>query len=416
MKIITFVLVFDASAKSPQGLLFGSSYHMGNFDECVGIKESEDGVTIEGQYCLATIKWRQNEETKKVRTERGETLRWAVCVPSACDASTVAGFVSDVLSHTVGNSTSVEVTEKNCYTRKPITVKTLDIAFLGIMLFFLVILVSTTIFEVYTLRYERKRNSPLRDIIVSFSLINNMKKILSTKQNNSLGLECVNGIRALAMIFILGSHACMFIGGGPIMDTESLNRLLRDPTNAFVLNNSLLVDTFLFMSAFLFCRLLIIELDKRRGRLNILSILIFRYIRVTPAYMIVLFFYMTWLPKIGEGPLWNEKVQLEQERCIDRWWTNILYINNYVKPEGMCMFQSWYLAVDTQLFFVAPILIYSLWNWRRFGPILAAVATIVSLVIPSVITYKERLDPTILFYPKYVVFKSLKPFEFCFCT
>lgn len=57
--------VFDASAKSPQGLLFGSSYHLGNFDECVGIDDSEDGVTVEGQYCLATIKWKQ-EETKKV--------------------------------------------------------------------------------------------------------------------------------------------------------------------------------------------------------------------------------------------------------------------------------------------------------------------------------------------------------------
>lgn len=72
-----------------------------------------------------------------------------------------------------------------------------------------------------------------------------------------------------------------------------------------------------------------------------------------------------------------------------------------------CMFQSWYLAVDTQLFFVAPIFIYSLWHWRRFGAIFTSAATFISLVIPSVITYKERLDPTLLFYAKYVKSSSL---------
>lgn len=72
------------------------------------------------------------------------------------------------------------------------------------------------------------------------------------------------------------------------------------------------------------------------------------------------------------------------------------------------MFQAWYMAVDTQMFFVAPFFIYTMWHWRRLGPILTALATIVSLIIPAVITYKDSLDPTMLFYAKYVVFKSLK--------
>lgn len=64
---ISLLSVFDASAKSPQGLLFGSSYHLGNFDECVGIEDPGDnGVSITGQYCLATIKWKQRPEKKKV--------------------------------------------------------------------------------------------------------------------------------------------------------------------------------------------------------------------------------------------------------------------------------------------------------------------------------------------------------------
>ncbi|VVC92277.1 unnamed protein product [Leptidea sinapis] len=267
------IQVFDASAKSPQGLLFGSSYHLGNFDECMDIDGTGDAMDV-------------------IRTGRGESLRWAVCVPSACDSRSVARFVG---------------------------------------------------------------------------VINNVKKILSTKQNNGLGLECIAGIKALAMIFIIAGHACLFIGSGPVMDAKAWDRLIQEPTNAFMLSNSLLVDTFLFLSAFLFSRLLLIE--------------------VTPAYFVVIFFYMTWLPKLGEGPLWKDRLQLEQERCMDSWWTNLLYVNNYVRT-------------DRLMFFVAPLFIYALWHWRRFGAVFTAIATIISLVIPSVITFRNHLDPTILYYAK----------------
>ncbi|XP_075972641.1 nose resistant to fluoxetine protein 6-like [Anticarsia gemmatalis] len=393
--------MFDASAKSPQGLLFGSSYHLGNFDECVAIEDPGDnGVTIEGQYCLATIKWRQKQETKKTRTGRGETLRWAVCVPSACHANSVQSFVSSVLAHTVSNTTGVEVTENDCYTRRPVSITKLDVAYLSVLLLFLAILLFSTIFEVYVIYWGKNKESIAQTLIISFSVINNMKKILSTKQHNSLGLECITGIKTLAMIFIIAGHACMFIASGPVMDADAWDRLVRAPANAFMLNNTLLVDTFLMLSAFLFSRLLLVELDKRRGKLNVIPILVFRYIRVTPAYLVVILFYMTWLPKIGEGPLWQDRLQLEQQRCMDSWWTNILYINNYVNTDKMCMFQSWYLSVDTQLFFIAPIFIYSLWRWRKFGPALVSIAIIISLIIPSVITFKDKLDPTLLFYAK----------------
>ncbi|XP_053600047.1 nose resistant to fluoxetine protein 6 [Plodia interpunctella] len=393
--------MFDASAKSPQGLLYGSSYHLGNFDECVGIRDrSDSNLPMDGQYCLAAIKWRESEEAKKVRTGRGEILRWAVCVPNACRANAVQDFVTDVLSHTVGNSTSVELTERDCYMRRPVVVKPLDVAFLAICLLFGAILAISTIYEIYSIKWGNQKSSIVHDLIVSFSVINNVKKIISTKQNNTLGLECVTGIKSFAMIFIVAGHACMFIASGPVMNPDEWDKLTRQPVNSLMLSNHLLVDTFLFLSAFLFSRLLLIELDKRRGRLNVIPILVFRYIRVTPAYLIVILFYMTWLPKIGEGPLWGDKIQLEQERCMDSWWANILYINNYVNTDKLCMFQSWYLSVDTQLFFIAPIFIYSLWRWSRIGPVFLSFCIVITLVVPSVITYIDRLDPTILFYAK----------------
>ncbi|KPJ10531.1 Nose resistant to fluoxetine protein 6 [Papilio machaon] len=250
--------MFDASAKSPQGLLFGSSYHLGNFDECVGIDDrGEKGGIVEGEYCLATIKWRRGEEAKKERFGRGETLRWAVCVPSSCSARAVSRFVGDVLTHTVGNGTAVIVTERDCYARRPISVDTMDISYLSFMMGFIALLILCSVYEIYTIALGKEKRTVTHELIVSFSLINNIKKIISTKQNNDLGLECISGIKSLAMIFIVAGHACMFIGSGPVMDAEAWDRLIRHPANSFMLSNTLLVDTFLMLSAFLFCRLLI---------------------------------------------------------------------------------------------------------------------------------------------------------------
>lgn len=46
------VLVYDATAKVPSGLLSGNVNQFGDFDECVGV-EGKDG--IRGQYCLAYL-------------------------------------------------------------------------------------------------------------------------------------------------------------------------------------------------------------------------------------------------------------------------------------------------------------------------------------------------------------------------
>lgn len=65
-----------------------------------------------------------------MRTGRGETLRWAVCVPSSCSSNGVKSFVNSVLSYTVGNRTTVEVGERDCYRRRPLSIDELDVAYL----------------------------------------------------------------------------------------------------------------------------------------------------------------------------------------------------------------------------------------------------------------------------------------------
>ncbi|RZB39910.1 hypothetical protein BDFB_004986 [Asbolus verrucosus] len=45
--------MFDASSKFPSGVLHGSAYDFGNFDECIHVKLPSSQEKIVGKYCMA---------------------------------------------------------------------------------------------------------------------------------------------------------------------------------------------------------------------------------------------------------------------------------------------------------------------------------------------------------------------------
>lgn len=167
------------------------------------------------------------------------------------------------------------------------------------------------------------------------------------KSNDDLGLSAINGIKALSMMFIIAGHALLFIVGGPVLNSDYYAKEIKLVQNAFLLNSPLLVDTFLLLSGFLFARLLLLELEKRNGKINFLILYMFRYIRLTPAYLAIIALYGTWLPKLGSGPLWDRRMNLEQERCQSSWWLNLLYINNYIGNDNLVS-----SMIKTKIFFM----------------------------------------------------------------
>lgn len=60
--------------------------------------------------------------------------------------------------------------------------------------------------------------------------------------------------------------------------------------------------------------------------------------RLTPVYAMVIGFYSTIFVKLGDGPIWDQKVGLERDRCRANWWTNILYLNNYINADNLVIY------------------------------------------------------------------------------
>lgn len=84
---------------------------------------------------------------------------------------------------------------------------------------------------------------------------------------------------------------------------------------------------------------------------RILNIILSKIVRrFTPVYVIILMFNATFLYKLRTGPSWPILADAERIACRRNWWTNLLYINNFVKASepvrlALLLFRSFTLNV-----------------------------------------------------------------------
>lgn len=90
-----------------------------------------------------------------------------------------------------------------------------------------------------------------------------------------------------------------------------------------------------------------------------------RYLRITIPLAALVVFTLGLLKNASSGPLWHDIVDRHVQMCEDWWWTTLLYISNHVNPGAYCVFHSWYLNVDMQLYFLSPLVLYPLWRLRK---------------------------------------------------
>lgn len=119
-------------------------------------------------------------------------------------------------------------------------------------------------------------------------------------------------------------------------------------------------------------------------------------------YAAILLFIATLLPRLGTGPDWYF-VQQMSEASRRLWWSQLLYINNYVprvenswnNPQAG-MSESWYLACDMQMFWLSPLFIYPLWKWRKVGPLLVILSLFIFLGVTTIPFIVYDLLPTLM--------------------
>lgn len=249
-----------------------------------------------------------------------------------------------------------------------------------------------------------------------------------TGEGGVLIIKCLNGIRVLSLCWVIIANSYITLDPRATKLLTKTREAPKDFIFQMVAQASLAIETFFFLSGVLmslsFARKLnrpptIIENGRkseadvdadvgvdvksktsRKQQSYILQWIHFyvhRYIRMTPATMLVIAFTM-FAYSYGDGPLWFEATHKAHMSCNKNWWRHLLHIANYIDTRQMCFIHYWYIAADMQLFLFAPILMFLIYHKRRVG---YAVATLIGLMsIGSVFytTYIRNLPPTLLFY------------------
>nr|XP_046473828.1 nose resistant to fluoxetine protein 6-like isoform X3 [Neodiprion pinetum] len=109
------------------------------------------------------------------------------------------------------------------------------------------------------------------------------------------------------------------------------------------------------------------------------------YTLLTPSFVVVMLFVSFFINRFGNGPLWKIWIGDHVEICKKNWWFNILYIQNFLNPDVTCLPHTWYLAVNMQLFWLSPIVIYPLYRWPKHGIRILGFVLLASIFIPPVV-------------------------------
>ncbi|XP_028514764.1 nose resistant to fluoxetine protein 6 isoform X2 [Exaiptasia diaphana] len=404
----------DAAGKIPSGILEGDSSWLGSYSTCKNISSAH--------YCLANVL------QIKVLKDKKLPLRWGVCVPSACSEHDVAVAIEDIaafhLKAKTLNSTRPDPIHVNCV--KPLEYGSADILCLIICGTLGLLCLFGTLYDLLETPLPSKKSneenvvqnddavvhedtsfysdrdalvnhgsmSPSAEIVPRkkpiiirffkcFSIIANTKKIMDTKTAPG-AITSINGMRVLSISWVVLGHAYLiFVDLFVANNFRTTSKIIHRFSFQAIENATLSVDSFFFLSGLLVSYIGLRRMKKNNGRLPLLQFYLHRYLRLTPTYMFCILFFTSLFKHVGEGPLWD--ITQLTNKCNTKWWTNLLYINNFYPEEFLdeCMRWSWYLANDFQFYCIAPLFLYAMYRFKLPGMALTVGSFLVASFIAT---------------------------------
>ncbi|KAF4523233.1 hypothetical protein B566_EDAN011459 [Ephemera danica] len=418
--------VFDSSTKIPDGLLYGNIVQLGNFDECLEVTPPDGAFT--GRWCrvvltnvtllqrentvqdtlsardlmLLPLKYALIDSASTTSSAYGEGSRmgvvpplpvqWAVCAPSSCVDEGVQ-FVTQLNLAQFGLVASSDVLSKTCfhYDDPEYDFTAASWCWIALLVLLVGVAVASTLYECYVVLPSGE--PPRHLAIVAFSLRLNLCELFHVPRRAALGtLSCLHGIRVLSMAWVVLGHRYYIQFYMPNINVVDLFDFPTHWNNMVIVNAFLAVETFFLLSGLLASYVACCGVLQGRT-FNLLQYYVYRYVRLTLPLAFYIFFVAAMSDRITHGPMWDSTVIPEANGCRARWWTTILYVNNWADSK-ICGGQTWYLSVDMQLSWLAPLLLLPLLRWPK--PTLGVIAflTLASASATFAVTYIFELTWT----------------------
>ncbi|XP_031635339.1 nose resistant to fluoxetine protein 6-like [Contarinia nasturtii] len=390
--------ILDSWGKIPSGMLNGNKYEFGEFLQCLDINERTD-KPFKVQYCLGQInfdavemlskaKWIQSEVNslqKEIANSKvsNQTYLYAfnfgICLPRSCTPTLLEHGINDVILKKITEKVSVSFSEEYCqFEETPSNLTSLDVVTICVLALFLFLIVVNTLYDVILTITKREKTQAF----LAFSFYSNGLKLFSQKKTESTEdtMQFLHGIRVISTMWIVLGHTFLMYLFIPVRNSMWLFQFKSQYHNMIVVSALVATDTFFFISGLLVSYKMLKNLKKPNGRINIVQLYFHRYLRLTPVLGFSILFSMSLLRFFGSGPIWGIFLNKIYSVCARNWWSTLLYIQNYVNGDDMCVPESWYLSVDMQLFVISPAIVYFIYKFN-----VKAVAVLSLLILGGVV-------------------------------
>uniref|UniRef100_A0A4W3HKU0 Nose resistant to fluoxetine protein 6-like n=1 Tax=Callorhinchus milii TaxID=7868 RepID=A0A4W3HKU0_CALMI len=389
-------LMYDSIGRQGSNILHGNIDQLGSYSECISARAPAG--SFNGQYCKLKVQ------------QGGIDFHVAICMPSSCKNEDVIkaeelgilkyknrSFLSfsPMPLFRVTNAT-YGVKSVHCHSISP----RIDM-FVGVCMY----VSPFSAAEVFDW------------MLTCFAIQKSVPSVLSTETSTG-SYSVINGIRVLSLLWIISGHMCQFILFNNL--DNPLEWLRTIPNNVFYIVSLggpfyLAVDTFFLISGLLSARTLLNMSDRSREGLSfriLRDYVIKRLQRILPLYLytmcllIGLYSLIPWR-SVGE----NSKSHLE--KCKQSWWTNLLFLNNFISVDQHCMGWTWYLANDFQFYITTPVFIFLR---RQLMVTLAGLVLLSCFMVTALISWFFKLpiglhsDSRLISHRVYNVQYYLKPY------
>ena len=154
-----------------------------------------------------------------------------------------------------------------------------------------------------------------------------MRKLFFSENEGDKNLSVLNGIRVLAICYVVFGHAYIMGVLQPSSNnsSETQNKLMRPFLFAIVPGAFYAVDVFFFLSGFFAVYTMLTKYYTNKGRAPWHIVFFHRYYRLTITIGLLIGFIINIFKFLGSGPMWSNNEPLVED-CINNWWASILYI------------------------------------------------------------------------------------------
>ncbi|CAG9764783.1 unnamed protein product [Ceutorhynchus assimilis] len=429
--------MWDATAKATTGVLRGNAFQMGQFEQCLTAK-----APFEPQYCMVTVTinvpnlqkpnrdklaidfdpgdsvldrlYRYQDRTQQPRN----TINIGWCIPASCTLHDLEVSLNDYLSNveTPLNKNNISysaiIKKEFCRTASEKQYFTYaDYSFGLLALIFILLVLLSTVYDYQVNNKENadekaKKKSTSQKMFLAFSARSNFTEMTQLETSNN-DLNILYGLRTISILVIIMDHRFGTFTSSALINFDYVESQYRALFACVVFHGDLFVDTFFLLSGLLVAYGLLSQFDKRMVSPGFIVFL--RYIRLTPVYAFVIFYYATLFDYTGNGPLWKVVAGADSDDCKKNWWANLLYINNYVNPDHMCMTHAWYLPCDFHYFIIAIGICILINKHKKWGLSALVATTIISMAIPFILTVIYRRPAMLMFYPDFLTGPKTHP-------